>query len=124
MVCALCRRYVFGFVGPKQKAYVIISEIVAYLQNIGVEININKSGVKHHSKGICFLSYNIFGNYSLRTKHKNKSSLKEQRVSRTTLHFSAPVKILLQRARERGFFMSNKRGRKINSKLVARRYDK
>jgi hypothetical protein len=114
----------FGFVGPKHKAHVIISEIVAYLQNIGIEININKSGVKHHSKGTSFLSYNIFGNYSLRTKHKNKSTPEKQRVSRTTLHFSAPIKVLMQRARERGFFMSNKRGRKINSKLVARRYDK
>lgn len=114
----------FGFVGPKNKARIITSEIVAYLQNIGVDININKSGITHHSKGVSFLSYNIFGNYSLRTKHKNKSSSKQQRVSRTTLHLSAPVKVLLQRARERGFFMSNKRGRKINSKLVARRYDK
>jgi len=114
----------FGFVGPKHKAHVIISDIVAYLQNIGVDINITKSGIKHHSKGTSFLSYNIFGNYALRTKHKNKSSSKEQRVSRTTLHFSAPVKVLLQRALERGFVMSNKRGRKINSKLVARRYDK
>jgi hypothetical protein len=114
----------FGFVGPKYKAYVIISEIVAYLQNIGVDINIDKSGIKHHSKGTSFLSYNIFGNYAMRTKHKNKFTSKEQRVSRTTLHFSAPVNVLLQRARERGFFMSNKRGRKINSKLVARRYDK
>jgi hypothetical protein len=114
----------FGFVGPKHKAYVIISEIVAYLKNMGIDINMNKSGITHHSKGVSFLSYNIFGNYSLRTKHKNKSSSKQQRVSRTTLHLSAPVKVLLQRARERGFFMSNKRGRKINSKLVARRYDK
>lgn len=114
----------FGFVGPKHKVYAIISEIVAYLQNIGVEINTNKSGIKHHSKGVSFLSYNIFGNYTLRTKHKNKCSSDKQRVSRTTLHFSAPVKVLLQRARERGFLMSNKRGRKINSKLVARRYDK
>jgi hypothetical protein len=114
----------FGFVGPKNKARIITSEIVAYLQNIGVDIIINKSGITHHSKGVSFLSYNIFGNYSLRTKHKNKSSSKQQRVSRTTLHLSAPVKVLLQRARERGFFMSNKRGRKINSKLVARRYDK
>jgi len=114
----------FGFVGPKHKVYAIISEIVAYLQNIGVEINTNKSGIKHHSKGVSFLSYNIFGNYTLRTKHKNKCSSDKQRVSRTTLHFSAPVKVLLQRARERGFLMSNKKGRKINSKLVARRYDK
>ena len=66
----------FGFVGPKHKAHVIISDIVAYLQNIGVDINITKSGIKHHSKGTSFLSYNIFGNYALRTKHKNKSSSK------------------------------------------------
>jgi group II intron reverse transcriptase/maturase len=114
----------FGFVGPKRKAHIIISEIAAYLQNIGVDINIHKSGIKHHSKGVSFLSYNIFGNYSLRTKHKNRSSSQDQRRRRTTLHFSAPVKVLLQRALERGFFMSNKRGRKINSKLVPRRYDK
>ena len=114
----------FGFVGPKHKAHAIMSEIVAYLQNIGVSINVNKSGIKHHAKGISFLSYNIFGNYTLRTKQKNKYCSKGQRVSRTTLHFSAPVKVLLQRALERGFFMSNKKGRKINSKIVARRYDK
>jgi hypothetical protein len=88
----------FGFVGPKNKARIITSEIVAYLQNIGVDINTDKSGIKHHSKGVSFLSYNIFGNYSLRTKHKNKSSSNGQRVSRTKLHFSAPVKVLLLRA--------------------------
>jgi hypothetical protein len=115
----------FGFAGPKHKAYVIISEIVAYLQNIGVEINIDKSGIKHHSKDISFLSYNISGNYMLRTKHRNKSSsTAQQRISRTTLHLSVPTKALLQRARERGFFMTNKRERKISSKLAARRYDK
>lgn len=114
----------FGFVGSKHKAHIITSEIVAYLQNIGVEINVYKSSIKHHSKGVSFLSYNIFGNYVLRTKHKNKCTSQKQRVSRTALHFSAPVKVLLQRARERGFLMSNKRGRKVNSKLVARRYDK
>jgi hypothetical protein len=112
----------FGFVGPKQKAYIIMSELVHYLNSIGVEININKSAVKHHSTGVNFLSYNIFGNYNLRTK--NVLTRAGQRKARTTLRFSAPVKTLMSRAIERGFFMSNKKGRKINSKIVARRFDK
>lgn len=111
-----------GYVGPKHKAYKIISEIIGYLKTIGLEVNIEKSGVKHHSTGVHYLSYKIFGNYKMRTKDKINSTT--QRTSRTTLHFSAPLKVLIQRARERGFFMANKKGRKINYKIVARRYDK
>jgi hypothetical protein len=114
----------FGFVGSKLKSYTITSEIVAYLQTLGIDINVKHSGVVHNSKGVSFLSYNISGKHPLRTKHNDHVNNPQHCASKSTLHFSAPINILLQRARERGFFMSNRKGRKLNCKVVARRYDK
>lgn len=113
--------FVFGYVGPKKKVFILTSEIAYNLSFIGVKVNSEKSMVVHHSKGIRFLSYNISGNYLLKTRakiHKNG-----QRTARSYLAFSAPIKKLLERAKLRGFVMANRRG-KINSKIVARRYDK
>jgi group II intron reverse transcriptase/maturase len=111
----------FGYTGPKIKAQVLTSIITQELSYIGVSINSEKSRIVHHSKGVQYLSYRIFGNYHL--KSRGKVHKRGQRTLRTYLAFSPPVKKLLERAKERGFVMSNRRG-KINSKLVARRYDK
>jgi group II intron reverse transcriptase/maturase len=113
--------FIFGYVGPKTKALQLTSEIIYELGYIGVGINSEKSVVAHHSKGISFLSYNIFGKYTLISG--SKIHKRGQRTIRTEVAFSAPIKKLMGRAKERGFVMSNRRG-KVNSKLVARRCDK
>jgi hypothetical protein len=112
---------IFGYTGPKAKAQMLTSIITQELSHIGVRVNSEKSQIAHHSKGVQYLSYNIFGNYRL--KSGRKIDKRGQRTIRTYLAFSAPVKKLVERAKERGFLISNRRG-KINSKLVARRYDK
>lgn len=113
--------FIFGYTGPKRKAQMLTSIITQELNYIGVSVNSGKSEIAHHSKGVQYLSYNIFGNYLL--KSGGKVDKRGQRTIRTHLAFSAPVKKLVLRAKERGFIMSNRRG-KVNSKLVARRYDK
>ncbi len=113
--------FIFGYTGPKIKAQMLTSIITQELSYIGVRVNSEKSQIAHHSKGVQYLSYNIFGNYRL--KSVGKIDDRGQRTIRTYLAFSPPVKKLVERAKERGFLMPNRRG-KINSKLVARRYDK
>lgn len=113
--------FIFGYTGPKAKAQMLTSLIIHELSHIGVQVNSEKSQIAHHSKGVQFLSYNIFGKYLL--KSGGKIDKRGQRTIRTYLAFSAPVKKLLDRAKERGCIMSNRRG-KVNSKLVARRCDK
>lgn len=113
--------FIFGYTGPKIKAQMLTSIITQELSYIGVRVNSSKSQIAHHSKGVQYLSYNIFGNYRL--KSVGKIDDRGQRTIRTYLAFSPPVKKLVERAKERGFLMPNRRG-KTNSKLVARRYDK
>lgn len=113
--------FIFGYTGPKVKAQKLTSIIAQKLSHIGVRVNSEKSQIAHHSKGVQYLSYNISGNYRL--KSGGKMDKRGQRTIRTYLAFSPPVKKLVERAKDRGFLMSSRRG-KINSKLVARRYDK
>jgi group II intron reverse transcriptase/maturase len=114
--------FIFGYVGPKKKAQILTSEICYDLGSFGVGVNSDKSEIAHHSKGVVFLSYRISGNYMETAKNK-KDDGNSQRSVRSELRFSAPISKLILRAKERGFLMSNKRG-KANSKLVARRFDK
>jgi len=113
--------FIFGYVGPKKKAQMLASEICYDLGSFGVGVNSEKSEIAHHSKGVRFLSYNISGNYMDTKEQKDNGS--NQRTVRSELRISAPIKKLIIRAKDRGFIMSNKRG-KANSKLVARRFDK
>lgn len=113
--------FVFGYVGPKSKAIQLTSQIIYELGYFGITVVSEKSVFAHHSKGITFLSYNIFGKYTLISNgelYKNR-----QRIVQTKVSFSVPIKKLMKRAKEQGFAMPNNLG-KVNNKLVARRCDK
>lgn len=58
-----------GFIGPKDEAVKLLTEIANFLDtHLGMQLNIEKSGVVHHKKGIKFLGYKIFGHYDLNVK--------------------------------------------------------
>jgi len=56
--------FVLGFTGPKKSTADIIVNIAAFLNlHLKMDLNQEKSNVKHHSKGIIFLGYKIYGDY-------------------------------------------------------------
>jgi hypothetical protein len=51
-----------GLIGFKVDALSILQEIKnAVVKELKAEIHLEKSGVKHHSDGVLFLGYNLFG---------------------------------------------------------------
>ena len=95
--------------------------ITQFITNLSLEINISKSHLIHHSKGILFLGYNIQGGY---TFNKAKETLHPcSRVSYVKLKFTIPTERLLKRYKERGFLRIAKKGIS-KRRLVARRVDK
>ena len=82
-----------------------------------MKCNPEKVGIKHHSEGTLFLGYKIYGLYQLKHNIKNN-----QRIKSNTLKFSIPKVKILDKLKQKGFFMISKKGK--NKKLVARRMDK
>jgi len=112
--------FLLGFIGPKKEAHKILCEIANILgQSLKLNLNVDKSSVVHHKKGVMFLGYKIWGNYGLNVKWNEERG---QRVGGTTLKFSIPLKKLFERFSERGFFQLAKKGKQ--RKFVGRRQDK
>jgi RNA-directed DNA polymerase len=51
--------FVLGFLGPKKDAFHTLQLIIHFLFGLGLQVNIEKTNINHHSKGILFLGYNI-----------------------------------------------------------------
>jgi hypothetical protein len=107
-----------GIKGSKSLAYQVLQNLLHICQSyIGMECNKNKIYIKHHDDGIHFLGYHLYGKYQLKHNIKNN-----QRIFSDTIKFSIPVKIILNKLKDKGFIMINKKGN--NTKYVARRMDK
>jgi hypothetical protein len=79
------------------------------LDSLGVKLDAEKSGIKHHEKGIVFLGYHLGSKYVLDTKWKKGKLLK---VCNRVLNLKIPVENLFQCFAKWGF------------KFVGRRQDK
>ena len=113
--------FVLGFTGPKKSTAEIIVNIAAFLNlHLKMDLNKDKSSIKHHSDGVIFLGYKIYGDYNLKGANWNVEA--GQRTGGTSLKFLAPVPKLIERFAERGFFQLARRGK--NVKFVGRRVDK
>ena len=107
-----------GFIGSKVDALSILKEINdAVDKELKMEIHPEKSGVKHHSDGVLFLGYNLFGKYDDRYNFVGK-----QRHLINRIKFSIPIKKLIQKYAGKGYLHKAKKGK--NQKYVARRVDK
>ena len=111
--------FILGLISNKTFAYKTLSCISLVADSLGMVLNIEKSGVKHHEKGTLFLGYHIYGNYGFNVKWKKNKS---QRVGDVVLKFAIPLERLFQRFADRGFFQLIKT--KKSSKFVGRRVDK
>nr|YP_009159736.1 hypothetical protein [Pyropia nitida]AKQ53242.1 hypothetical protein [Pyropia nitida] len=111
--------FVLGYMGPKKDALKIVQLISFYLKSVlELDVNVEKTNIKHHKDGIIFLGYLILGNYA----RNIISNTDVQRRSSNALTFKIPLQKLLKRFKERGFIQVAKKGN--NVKYVARRLDK
>lgn len=58
--------FLFGYIGRKAEAYKVLCEVANTLSLISnLDLNMDKTNVKHHEKGTLFLGYRIIGSYGL-----------------------------------------------------------
>jgi hypothetical protein len=105
--------FLVGLRGPKQVAKSIVQEIVWFCEgdSLRMQINPEKSGIRHITDGVIFLGYKLF----LKQNHRE---LGEQRAKHTRIMFGVPIERLIKRYAEKGFFQKAKKGKQ--NKYVAR----
>nr|YP_010337516.1 putative reverse transcriptase/maturase [Dixoniella grisea]UNJ17101.1 putative reverse transcriptase/maturase [Dixoniella grisea] len=110
--------FLVGVRGSKDVARQIMQEIIGFCEGdeLAMQINIEKSGIKHISTGVLFLGYKVFLN-----EHTRKI-FNEQRIKHTRLMFGVPVEQLCKRYAEKGFLQKAKKG--YQNKYVARAQSK
>jgi RNA-directed DNA polymerase len=107
-----------GLIGSKVDALSILQEIKdAVVKELKMEIHPEKSGVKHHSDGVLFLGYNLFGKYDDKYNFGGK-----QRHLSNRIKFSIPTQKLIKKYAGKGYLHKAKKGK--NQKYVAKRVDK
>jgi hypothetical protein len=111
--------FVFAVAGGRKCAYEVLVFTATVLDNLGVKLNANKSGIKHYEKGIVFLGYLISSKCVFYTKWKKGKFLK---VCDRVLNMNIPVESLFQCFVKWGFFQRVKRQKSF--KFVGRRQDK
>jgi group II intron reverse transcriptase/maturase len=107
--------FLVGLRGPKKVAKSIVQEIVWFCEgdSLRMQINPEKSGIRHITDGVIFLGYKLF----LKQTHRDVT-LGEQRAKHTRMMFGVPTERLMKRYAEKGFFQKAKKGKQ--NKYVAR----
>ena len=114
--------FVLGLISDKKFANETLCAISNFSGILGMTLNRDKSGVKHHEKGILFLGFKIYGDYGFNVKQRTNKDGSTQRVGDVVLKFGIPLERLFKRFADRGFFMKVKN--KKSEKFVGRRVDK
>jgi len=60
--------FVIGAIGSKRYGFNLLSIVTSISASLGMNINVEKSGVVHHKKGVFFLGYRIYGDYGHNVK--------------------------------------------------------
>jgi Type II intron maturase len=115
--------FLLGFIGPKKEAVEILIYISGFTDGyLGMRLNTDKTGIRHHEKGVYFLGYKIWKKYGLNIKCRMNSLVSNRRNESARLNFSVPLKKLFLRYSERGFLQRAKK--RPADKFVGRRQDK
>ena len=115
--------FLLGYIGSKSDAIKLLVHISHFADSyLGMKLHTEKSGVKHHEKGVIFLGYKIWKKYGLNVKFGIDSVGTSRRIEGSRLNFSIPLERLFTRFTERGFFMKAKWG--SPDRVVGRRQDK
>lgn len=111
--------FVFGLISDKKYAYKTLTYTSLISDSLGMKLNIEKTGIRHHEKGVLFLGYHIFHNYDTNIKWTKE---RNRRIGDPTLRFGIPLEKLFRRFAERGFFQLVKNRK--TARFVGRRMDK
>ena len=115
--------FLLGFIGPKKEAVEILIHISWFADvYLGMTLNMDKTGVRNHEKGVYFLGYKIWKKYGLNIKWRTDRLGRKRRNEFARLNFSVPLEKLFLRYSERGFLQKAKK--KSADKFVGRRQDK
>lgn len=114
--------FVLGLICDKRFAYETLCAVANFSGLLGMTLNKDKSGVKHHEKGTLFLGFKIFGNYGFKIAKRTNKDGSTQRVGDVVLKFGIPLERLFERYADRGFFQKVKNNK--SEKFVGRRVDK
>lgn len=115
--------FLLGYIGSKSDAIKLLVHISHFADRyLGMKLHTEKSGVKHHEKGVIFLGYKIWKKYGLNVKFGIDSVGASRRIEGSRLNFTIPLERLFTRFTERGFFMKAKWG--SSDRMVGRRQDK
>ena len=114
--------FIIGLISDKKFALKTLSAVSLFSDSLGMQLNLKKSGVKHHEKGILFLGFKIYGDYGFNVKWRKNKDGHSQRVGDVILKFGIPLERLFERYADRGFFQKVKN--KKSEKFVGRRQDK
>jgi retron-type reverse transcriptase len=114
--------FVLGLICDKQFAYETLCAVANFSGRLGMTLNKDKSGVKHHEKGTLFLGFHISGNYGFKVKRRTNKDGFTQRVGDVILKLGIPLERIFERYADRGFFQKVKN--KKSEKFVGRRVDK
>lgn len=114
--------FIIGLISDKKFALKTLCTVSLFSDSLGMRLNIDKSGVKHHEKGTLFLGFKIYGDYGFNVKWRKNKDGHSQRVGNVVLKFGIPLEKLFERYADRGFFQKVKK--KKSGKFVGRRQDK
>jgi hypothetical protein len=97
--------FLLGYIGSKSDAVKLLIHISHFADSyLGMKLHTEKSGVKHHEKGVLFLGYKLWKKYDLNVKLGIDSVGATRRMEGLRLNFSVPLEKLFARFAERGFF--------------------
>ena len=114
--------FLIGLISDKKFARETLNIVSLFSDSLGIRLNIEKSGVKHHEKGTLFLGFKIYGDYGFNVKWRKNKDGHSQRMGDAVLKFGIPLERLFKRYADRGFFQRVKK--KKSEKFVGRRQDK
>ena len=108
--------FLLGYKGTKLQAKQIQQLILYFIENdLKMEVNVEKSSIKHKEEGVMFLGYKIWLDRDITVRNGPDES---QRRTRTGLKFTIPIERLFRKYAEKGFFQKPSRGK--TKRLVAR----
>lgn len=114
--------FIIGLISDKKFALKTLSVVSLFSDSLGMTLNLEKSGVKHHEKGTLFLGFKIYGDYGFNVKWRTNTDGHSQRVGDVVFKFGIPLERLFERYADRGFFQKVKNRK--SEKFVGRRQDK
>lgn len=104
----------------EKKAVKIILHVSWFVEIfLSLTLKTDKTNIRHHDKGVYFLGYKIWKQYSLNLKWRSNNLERKRQNESVRLNFSVPLEKLFLWYAERGFLQKAKK--KSVDKFVGRK---